>query len=39
MVEALFILMLPPFVGGGLVYLVLLFADALIGAATEYLGD
>jgi hypothetical protein len=37
--EALFVLVLPPFVGGGLIYLLLLMADALIGAAADYLGE
>ena len=39
MIEALFVLLVAPFVGGGLIYLVLLMADALISAAADFVGD
>ena len=39
MVEALFVLLVAPFIGGGLIYLLLLMADALIGAAADFMGE
>jgi hypothetical protein len=37
--EAIFILLVAPFVGGGLVYLLLLMADAIISAAGDFVGE
>jgi hypothetical protein len=39
MAEALFVLLVSPFIGASLIYLLLLFADALIGAAADFVGD
>lgn len=39
MLQALLILLVAPFVGSGLIYLLLLMADAIISAAGDFLGD
>jgi hypothetical protein len=39
MLEVLFILLIAPFIGGGLIYLLLLMADALISAAGDFIGE
>lgn len=39
MFEALLVLLVAPFVGGGLIYLLLLMADALVGAAADFVGN
>lgn len=39
MVEALLVLLIAPFVGGGLIWIVLLMADAVVGAAADFVGN
>lgn len=39
MLAALLVLLVAPFVGGGLIYLLLLMADAIIGAAADFIGE
>lgn len=37
MIDALFVLLIAPFVAAGVVYIIVFFADALLGALHEYL--
>lgn len=39
MLAVLLVMLVAPFVGGGLIYLLLLMADAIFSAAADFVGD